>query len=799
LAAELSHFSWEVHVKCTNRIIGNGRKLLLGSICAGLCLQPSLGAAASGPTDARAAARIVAVARLWGAIEYFDPDVAANPDVNWDEAFVKNLGSIEAAGSTAEYAAAVEQMLAALGDPATRVVEPPAGTSTPTGPAFTLQAQNGIAILRLGDPAALSNTTGMDATVDAFVRDAADAKGVVIDLRASRPLTSDEAGGIDGALRPTYYRKPLVYGTIFTPSTQTIRYRGLPSTIEPGFYGMSVDNETGSAIAGTAKHPIPMSIVVNENSEIPPLVLALIDAKACHVVVDGRAPNLPASTTEIPLTEGLSAVVRSADYAKRFELNSPAVTVLHAGSNPDAAIQNAIAATGRPVDAGKPVLSPVAPPVSSYVTRSYGAAFPSAPYRALAAVEAYNAIRYFSPYRELMHDDWDAALARAIPEAQQAATPRDYYLAIAKFYAHLHDSHGIIAGAYFVKYFAAVPPVFTRYLHGQAVITDFADRSAASTAGAQIGDVILAIDGEPTQLAIRRWQPYINASTPQASLFGALRRAISGEDGSTVSLLVRTSNGTTRTLTFTRRWKFNIRAQRTAPVYRILAGNVGYVDLARLTTDQVDPMFAALSGTRAIVFDDRGYPNGTAWSIAPRLTTRDRVKFSLFEIPLVLTMESQDATGDLLPTMIRGYDVIPSVTGKSKYLRPTVLLFNEQTGSQAEYTGMMFRAADNMQFVGTPTVGADGNVTDFSLPGGLQAWFSGASVKWPDGRQTQRIGLQPDVRVEPTAQDIAQGKDAVLLAGLRVALRKAGVPDSEVSRSVAEEEATETAVFRAAR
>ncbi|MBV8067702.1 MAG: hypothetical protein JO113_06975, partial [Candidatus Eremiobacteraeota bacterium] len=337
-----------------------------------------------------------------------------------------------------------------------------------------------------------------------------------------------------------------------------------------------------------------------------------------------------------------------------------------------------------------------------------------------------------------------------------------------------------------------------RYLHGQAVITDFFDRSEASSAGARLGDVVLAIDGDPTQSAIRRWQAYVNASTPQASLWRTLQMAVSGENGSTISLLVRTPQGATRTLTLTRRWRFNASDPRPGPVYRIMAGNVGYVDLARLTVDQVDSMFAALAKTQAIVFDDRGYPRETAWSIAPRLTTRESVKFSLFEVPLILRMASADTTDAFLPTMIRGYDVIQSDPDKPKYLRPTVLLINEQTGSQAEYSGMMFRAADNMEFVGTPTVGADGNVTNFTIPGRLQLYFSGASVRWPDGRQTQRIGLLPDVRVEPTAQDVAQGKDVVLLTGLRVALRRTGARDSVVRNSVAQEQSTEKTAFQAA-
>lgn len=110
---------------------------------------------------------------------------------------------------------------------------------------------------------------------------------------------------------------------------------------------------------------------------------------------------------------------------------------------------------------------------------------------------------------------------------------------------------------------------------------------------------------------------------------------------------------------------------------------------------------------------------------------------------------------------------------------------------------MMFRAADGMRFVGTPTVGADGDVTNFTIPGGMTLAFTGANVRWPDGRPTQRVGLQPDLRIEPTAHDIAQGKDVVLLTALRAALRNAGVSAAEVAHAVAAEEARERDEFRA--
>jgi C-terminal processing protease CtpA/Prc len=40
--------------------------------------------------------------------------------------------------------------------------------------------------------------------------------------------------------------------------------------------------------------------------------------------------------------------------------------------------------------------------------------------------------------------------------------------------------------------------------------------------------------------------------------------------------------------------------------------------------------------------------------------------------------------------------------------------------------------------------------------------FSGHDVRWPDGRELQRVGLQPDIHVRPTIAGIRAGKDEVL-------------------------------------
>jgi C-terminal processing protease CtpA/Prc len=69
-------------------------------------------------------------------------------------------------------------------------------------------------------------------------------------------------------------------------------------------------------------------------------------------------------------------------------------------------------------------------------------------------------------------------------------------------------------------------------------------------------------------------------------------------------------------------------------------------------------------------------------------------------------------------------------------------------------------------FIGSPTNGANCDVTDLVLPGGIYVGFSGHDVRHADGRQLQRVGIQPYVRVGPTPRGIREGRDEVLEAAV---------------------------------
>src|SRR5262249_55204692 len=119
----------------------------------------------------------------------------------------------------------------------------------------------------------------------------------------------------------------------------------------------------------------------------------------------------------------------------------------------------------------------------------------------------------------------------------------------------------------------------------------------------------------------------------------ALRRrlilkAIAGKDSTTATLRVSGARGSKEVRLL--RSFLELSAMHTTPKpFEILPGNLGYVRMDRLLPSEVDSMFDALKGTRALIFDLRGYPNGTAWQIAPHIHTQPERIGATFERAMV--------------------------------------------------------------------------------------------------------------------------------------------------------------------
>ena len=100
--------------------------------------------------------------------------------------------------------------------------------------------------------------------------------------------------------------------------------------------------------------------------------------------------------------------------------------------------------------------------------------------------------------------------------------------------------------------------------------------------------------------------------------------------------------------------------------------------------------------------------------------------------------------------------------GAPHYDGKVIVLVDEVSVSQAEYTAIALRASPRAIVIGSTTAGADGNVSMIALPGKRRTAISGIGVFYPDKRRTQQIGIVPDIVVKPTIAGIRDGKDEVL-------------------------------------
>lgn len=105
---------------------------------------------------------------------------------------------------------------------------------------------------------------------------------------------------------------------------------------------------------------------------------------------------------------------------------------------------------------------------------------------------------------------------------------------------------------------------------------------------------------------------------------------------------------------------------------------------------------------------------------------------------------------------------------KDYYKGKVCILVDGISVSSAEFHAMAYRTAPKATVIGSTTAGADGNISQILLPGGIRTAISGIGVYYPDGRETQRVGIVPDIEVRPTIAGIKAGRDEVLEKAIEI-------------------------------
>lgn len=392
--------------------------------------------------------------------------------------------------------------------------------------------------------------------------------------------------------------------------------------------------------------------------------------------------------------------------------------------------------------------APVANPIFEHELAYTNITFPDSGYQLLALFRWWNILQYWAPDRDVAGQDWTVVLADFIPKLALAKNKTDYQLALFELIAKANDTHANLWSS-----IAARPPVgecalpvTLRFVGDKFVVY----RLDSADSAFQPGDTLDTLDGASIRSLVSKWPYYAdsNDAARQRDLAANLTRGVCGPVPVTI-----TRNGLPVQIPAVRTpWKqvFGTHDQP-GDTFRLLSPEVAYIKLSSIKAADLPTYFEKAKSTKGLIVDIRNYPSDfMPFAMGSYLATKPTsfVAFTFADIANPGAFRFSD--GPLIQP------------GPVHYVGRLVILVDETSQSNAEYTAMALRAMPNSAVIGSTTAGADGNVSSIPLPGQLSTMISGLGVFYPDHRPTQRIGIVPDVVAKPTIQGIAAGRDEVL-------------------------------------
>ncbi len=397
--------------------------------------------------------------------------------------------------------------------------------------------------------------------------------------------------------------------------------------------------------------------------------------------------------------------------------------------------------------------NPVFTNENAYAAMSY----PDDGFRLLTLFRYWNIIEYFFPYKHLIDKNWDKVLEEYISEFIAAKDELEFEKAAIRIIAEVKDTHANLrGGANKINEQKGIffPPVRVGFVENKLVVTDFYQDEHKRTSGLKIGDVITHINGNAVEAIIDSLNPYYPASNQPTRLRNIAADILRSADNRIEISFVSEGNRKDMDLELYPATDLNYYGLYKKPegsCFKILEDNIGYVFLGTIKNEDIERIKVELKDTKGIIIDIRNYPSAFVPFALGSFFCSEQKPFAKFSKVNRLTPGEFSFTQTLnIPASAKPYE------GK------LVVIVNEISQSQAEYTAMGFRAGDNTTIIGSTTAGADGNVSPIMLPGGLGTAISGIGVYYPDGTETQRVGIVPDIEVKPTLKGIKEGRDELL-------------------------------------
>ena len=384
----------------------------------------------------------------------------------------------------------------------------------------------------------------------------------------------------------------------------------------------------------------------------------------------------------------------------------------------------------------------------------------SATDRMMTASKIYHQISTFFP--DLQPQNFDQHYREYLNLVLNASDDRrDFDLASMALVASLHDGHSWFYDKWLDQTYGR-PVGFTAYpLRQEWTVT------RSSLASVKVGDVIVAIDGTPTQQYFERSRKYISASSDRdagVSFFDTpvvfpLRFTMTLDGGRQVTVDREHDQKQDLPAKTEGRW--------------LVSESVGYIKVP--TFHGIETQAAALQYLKqfheanTVILDVRGNPG---------LGSGVPLQRSLMDKPYPMWSESSSMNGGFL---LREYDIAyPDVShvmtseatirpGDPAYTGKLILLVDRGCTCACEDFVMPFKVTRRAQLVGETTAGSFSFTNFTQFDNGMMLNIASVRHTFPDGSRFEGIGIAPDVEIQPTAQDLKAGRDLVLEKAAEIA------------------------------
>jgi C-terminal processing protease CtpA/Prc len=363
----------------------------------------------------------------------------------------------------------------------------------------------------------------------------------------------------------------------------------------------------------------------------------------------------------------------------------------------------------------------------------------------------------------------DSLYFEYLPKVKNTKSTLEYYTVLTEMCAKLKDGHtNIYPPEELQNDVSARPLVRTRLIEDKVLIVE-AD-SALQKNGIKAGMEILTVNGLPVkEYAAKFITPYQSASTSQNQHVRTYDYALlAGSTKQPLFLTLTDEKGKISEHTILRVTpaERSLKMNYPAAEYKRLPGNISYLAINSFATDSGSKVFTKkyteLAQSKAIILDLRNNGGGsTDWKILSYFIDTTTLVHKMYTRKYISTFRAWQ-----LPQGTLGNeDVIDPY--KLHLSKPIIILTSARTFSAAEDFVAAFKALKVGTIIGEATGGSTGQPLGITLPGHLTARICTKRDQFPNGNDFVGKGIQPDITVLPTINDIRKGVDTQLEAALK--------------------------------